>query len=207
MDGVLIDSMEYQFEVWQAIFREYGVVFDRANFNRHFGTTNLQTIQKTLGDRITLEEAVALAERKQVISEQQSIQRARLVPGVDRWLQYFQDASIPQAVASSNTQSFIEATARQLNIDLFFTTLVSAEGLASKPDPAVFLEAARRMHASPSQCLVVEDAIAGVEGARRAGMKCLAVATTNPAAALQAADLVVVDFASLHEKQILELMS
>ena len=63
MDGVLIDSMEYQFEVWQSIFAEYGVVFDRANFNRHFGTTNLQTIQKTLGDRITLEEAVALAER------------------------------------------------------------------------------------------------------------------------------------------------
>ena len=114
MDGVLIDSMEYQFEVWRDIFAEYGVDFDRANFNRHFGTTNLQTIRVTLGDKLTPEQALALSDRKQAISEKESIEKARLIPGVLNWLQYFKECAIPQAVASSNTQNFIEATARRL---------------------------------------------------------------------------------------------
>jgi beta-phosphoglucomutase-like phosphatase (HAD superfamily) len=63
--------------------------------------------------------------------------------------------------------------------------------LPGKPDPAVFLAAARDLGLSPARCLVVEDAVAGVEGARRAGMKCLAVTNTNPAALLSDADLVV----------------
>lgn len=207
MDGVLIDSMEYQFEVWRDIFAEYGVDFDRASFNRHFGTTNLQTIQVTLGEKISLKQALALSDRKQAISESKAIEKARLIPGVLRWLQYFKDCGIPQAVASSNTQNFIEATARQLDIDQYFDALLSAEGLASKPDPAVFLEAARLLCVSPHKCLVVEDAVAGVEGARRAGMKCLAITTTNRAEALRAADLVIADFDSLQVEQLVALMA
>lgn len=207
MDGVLIDSLEYQFEVWRDIFAEYGVNFDRANFNRHFGTTNLRTIQVTLGDKLTLEEALALSDRKQAISEGKAVEKARLIPGVLRWLQFFKECGIPQAVASSNTQNFIEATAKQLDIDQYFDALLSAEGLASKPDPAVFLETARLLKVDAHKCLVVEDAVAGVEGARRAGMKCLAVTTTNSAEALRAADLVVADFDSLRVEQLVALMA
>jgi len=207
MDGVLVDTLEFQFEVWHNIFSEYGVEFDRANFNRHFGTTNLQTVQKTLGDRITPEEALAIAERKKTISEKEAIERAVLIPGVVRWLQYFKVCAIPQAVASSNSQNFIEKTVRRLEIHQYFNALVSAEGLASKPDPAVFLEAARLLNAAPHKCLVVEDAIAGVEGARRAGMKCLAVATGNSVEVLSGADLVIADFDSLQVEQLLQLMA
>ena len=205
MDGVLIDSMEIHFKIWEQIFLEYNVVFARKDFNRHFGTTNLETIQSVLGNKLSFKESRDLAERKHLLFEQQATMEAELIPGVDRWLQFFYDLNIPQAVASSNAQRFIESMAKNKKISHFFKTLVSAENLASKPDPAVFLESARLINAKPDQCLVFEDAIAGVEGAKRAGMKCIAITTTNSAAVLSKADLVIPSFSSLSQTQLFEL--
>lgn len=206
MDGVLIDSMEIHFNVWQEVFSELGVHFERELFNRHFGTTNLETIRTVLGDRLSHQEAMTLADRRQVLFECKAIQQARLIPGVKQWLDFFYQNKIPQAVASSNAQQFIEDIAARLEISSFFDAIVSAENLASKPDPAVFLEAAKRMRVTPSHCLVIEDAVAGVEGARRAGMKCIAVTTTTPSSALSAAGLVISSFSALTIEQLLAFM-
>jgi beta-phosphoglucomutase-like phosphatase (HAD superfamily) len=86
-----------------------------------------------------------------------------------------------------------------LGIRDYFVAEVSAEKMPGKPDPAVFLEAARRVGLPPARCVVVEDAIAGVAAAKRAGMACLAVTTTNPASALAAADQIVDSLAGLPE--------
>jgi beta-phosphoglucomutase len=207
MDGVLIDSMEIHFKIWEQIFSEYNVGFARKDFNRHFGTTNLETIQTVLGNKLSFKESRALAEKKQLLFEQQAITEAQLIPGVDQWLQFFYERNIPQAVASSNAQRFIEAVAENKKISHFFKTLVSAEGLASKPDPAVFLESARLISARPESCLVFEDAVAGVEGAKRAGMKCIAITTTNSEAALKKADLIIPSFSALTQAQLQNLMA
>jgi HAD superfamily hydrolase (TIGR01509 family) len=207
MDGVLIDSMEIHFKIWEQTFSDYNVGFARKDFNRHFGTTNLETIQTVLGKKLSFKESRDLAEKKQVLFEQQAITEAQLIPGVDKWLQFFFDRNIPQAVASSNAQHFIEAVAENKRISHFFKTLVSAEGLASKPDPAVFLESARLINARPDCCLVFEDAVAGVEGAKRAGMKCIAITTTNSADALKKADLIIPSFSAFTQTQLLELVS
>jgi beta-phosphoglucomutase len=206
MDGVLIDSMEIQFDVWRNIFQSYGVDFQRKDFNRHFGTTNLETIQFVLGDRLTAEESIVLADKKQSVFEKIALQQAKLIPGVTRWLEFFEQQNIPQAIASSNAQRFIEAITAHLDISSYFRAIVSAENLASKPDPSVFLESARRIQAEPSRCLVFEDAMAGVEGARRAGMKCIAITTTNPPSALTTADLTIAEFSALSSDQFLKLM-
>lgn len=206
MDGVLIDSMEIQFNIWQNIFQGYGVLFERKDFNRHFGTTNLETIRVVLGDRLTVEESIALANKKQSVFEKVALQKAQLIPGVKKWLRFFNHLKIPQAIASSNAQRFIEAISARLKISPYFKAIVSAENLASKPDPAVFLESARRIQAEPSNCLVFEDALAGIEGAHRAGMKCIAIATTNPSSALEKSDLVISDFSTLSPDQILKIM-
>ena len=206
LDGVLIDSMEIHFNVWQKVFSELGVTFERQYFNRHFGTTNLETIHTVLGDQLSHQEALALAEKRQVLFEHEAIHQARLVPGVKQWLDFFQQNNIPQAVASSNAQNFIEAIASHLKISSFFNAIVSAENLASKPDPAVFLETAKIMQAMPLHCLVIEDAVSGIEGARRAGMKCIAVATTTPTSALSAANLVISSFSALTTDQLLAVM-
>jgi beta-phosphoglucomutase-like phosphatase (HAD superfamily) len=79
----------------------------------------------------------------------------------------------------------------ELNIRQYFSALISAYAVPGKPDPAVFLEAARQLGVEPGQCVVVEDAVAGVAAAKKARMKCIAVCTTHPRLALSAADIVV----------------
>jgi len=78
--------------------------------------------------------------------------------------------------------------------------------MPGKPDPAVFLLAARKLEVKPDDCIVIEDAIAGVEGARRAGMKCIAVTTTNSAEALAQADYVVESLTLVDEQMISALL-
>jgi beta-phosphoglucomutase-like phosphatase (HAD superfamily) len=85
--------------------------------------------------------------------------------------------------------------------------VASGADLPGKPDPAVFLLAARLLGVAPRDCLVVEDAVQGVEAAKRAGMRCVAVLTTNPAERLQQADLVLPDLTNLTLEQLAELKS
>ena len=94
-------------------------------------------------------------------------------------------------MASSAPAANIDVLVDELGLWPYFQAIVSGALLPSKPDPSVFLQAAAAIEIAPSQCLVFEDAVAGVGAARRAGMRCIAVTTTNPAAALADADLVV----------------
>lgn len=94
-------------------------------------------------------------------------------------------------IASSAPPANIDAVVNELELRQYFDTLVSGVDMPGKPDPALFLEVARCISVPPEGCVVVEDAIAGVEAAKRAGMACIAVTTTNPAEVLSAADIVV----------------
>jgi HAD superfamily hydrolase (TIGR01509 family) len=145
---------------------------------------------------------VEISSRKERQFRQDVHGKVQLLPGVRSWLQLARDLGYAQAVASSAPQDNIDLLLDELDVCHFFQAVVSAEYMPGKPDPSVFLEAARRLNVDPKDCLVIEDAIAGVEAARRANMKCLAVTNTNPAEALAKADWVVaslenVDFASL----------
>ena len=79
----------------------------------------------------------------------------------------------------------------ELCLRVYFDALVSGSDLPGKPEPTVFFKAARLIDVAPERCVVVEDAVAGVEAAKRAGMKCVAVTTTNSASALGEADIIV----------------
>ena len=80
------------------------------------------------------------------------------------------------------------------NLEGYFDAIVSGSDLPAKPNPDVFLVAADALGVSPANCLVIEDSIAGVEGARKAGMSCIAVGTVHSHGELQQADMVIDDF-------------
>jgi len=95
-------------------------------------------------------------------------------------------------VASSGEMANIVTVIDALGIANYFDALVSGAFLPrSKPDPAIFVQAAGALGVPPARCLVIEDGTVGVEAARRAGMACLAVTTTHPREHLQGADLIV----------------
>ena len=108
------------------------------------------------------------------------------------WLERLRQQGYRQAIASSAPRANIAVLVHVLNIGLYFQATISADDVTKgKPNPAIFLKAATALGVSPVRCVVIEDAVAGVQAARRAGMVCLAVATTQPAERLRDADLVV----------------
>jgi HAD superfamily hydrolase (TIGR01509 family) len=137
------------------------------------------------------EQLAAIGERKELRFRQAIRGSVKPLPGVMDWLERLDAMGVRQAIASSAPPKNIEALVAELGIARFMAAVVSGTGMPGKPNPDVFLLAARQIDVPAERCLVVEDAIAGVAPAKRAGMKCVAVTTTNPARALQEADIVV----------------
>jgi HAD superfamily hydrolase (TIGR01509 family) len=111
------------------------------------------------------------------------------------------------AIASSAPQDNIRCILKALGIRQYFRVLVGEEDITrGKPDPEVFLTAARKLGVDPGKCLVIEDALQGVSAAKQARMACLAVATSNPAVTLQEADFVVESLACINTDELLGLI-
>jgi HAD superfamily hydrolase (TIGR01509 family) len=191
MDGVLADTGEVHYQSWLKTLAGAGILFDRETFRRTFGMNNAGLLEFTLGYPLEPDRLQEISERKEATFRQEIRGRVKLFPGAREWLERLAGSGIRQAVASSAPLENIEVLVDELGIRQYFDVLVSAYKMPGKPDPAVFLEAARRLDMPPEACLVVEDSIAGVEAARRAGMRCIAVTNTNPREALQEADVIV----------------
>ena len=191
MDGVLVDTGELHYQAWVQTLAEVGVPLDREAFRNTFGMNNRETLTVLLGRAPEPELLTRIGNRKEERFRQAARGHVEVLPGVRLWLERFQAEGFRQAVASSAPPANIEVLVDELGLRSYFSALVSASSLHSKPDPAVFLEAARRLDLPAERCIIIEDSLPGVEAARRAGMKCIAVTTTNPPEALQAADLVV----------------
>lgn len=207
MDGVLVDTGEFHIRSWQEVLDDYGIAFNRMKFQQALGMNNAGTIELLLGHKPEAGLVEAIATRKEECFRQLMQGHVTPLPGVLDWLQRWHDQHIPMAVASSASSENINFIVDALHIRPYFHSLVSGADIPGKPDPAVFLSAAQRLGLPPTNCIVIEDSIAGVEAARRAGMRCIAVATTNPAHALTAADLVVSSLAKLKQENLSTLFS
>jgi len=105
------------------------------------------------------------------------------------------------AVASSGTPENVEMVIRECNLMSFFSAFTNgSEVTHSKPDPEIFLLASKKLGVSPSKCVVVEDAPAGIQGAKSAGMKCVAITSTHKRDSLKKADIVMDRFEELNPK-------
>jgi HAD superfamily hydrolase (TIGR01509 family) len=191
MDGVLVDTGDLHYQAWEQVLPDYGMIFGHETFLATFGMNN-SSILALLLDRTPEPGLVAeISERKEAAFREAARGNVQPLPGVVDWLQRLGAAGYRQAIASSAPEANIRTIVDELGLREHFAALVSGFALPGKPDPATFLAASRAIEVSPGRCIVVEDATAGVQGAKRAGMKCIAITTTNPAEELQAADIVV----------------
>jgi len=113
-------------------------------------------------------------------------------PGAQELVRACRKAGLLVSVASSADEIKVSANLKQIDLPMdFWDAIVTGEDVKNKkPDPDIFECAARKLGVQPSECVVVEDAVNGVEAAKAAGMRCVAVATTFPAEKLRAADVV-----------------
>lgn len=191
MDGVLVDTGEYHFQAWATVLSEYGIDFSRQFFRDTFGMNNAGVLGTLLGDDLTPQLLTELSDRKEVAFREAVKGQVQPLPGVVDWLERLQRAGYRQGIASSAPPENIDALVDELELRPYFQAVISGVNMPGKPEPHLFLEVANRLGVTPERCIVVEDAVAGVEAAIRAGMKCVALTTTNPAEALEAADVVV----------------
>jgi beta-phosphoglucomutase len=191
LDGVLVDTAETHYISWKETLPDYGIPISYELFRKSFGMNNEGVLTFLTGKKPDPALLAEIDERKESAFRLAIRGHARLLPGVAHWLETLHQAGVRMAVGSSAPMANVEALVDETAIRAYFQALVSANGKPSKPNPWVFLQAAQRIDVPPGSCWVLEDAVAGVEAAHRAGMRCLAVTTTNTAEALQAAEIVI----------------
>ncbi|CAB4243763.1 Glycoprotease [Methylacidimicrobium sp. AP8] len=194
-DGVLVNSAAAHLESWRRLAREEGKPLPPDFFLPSFGKKNDWVIPHLLHWTEDPAEIRRISERKEELYRAIVAERGiDLYPGGMALCASLAERSVPMAIASSTARANIELTLHQANLRHRFRTVISAEDVhRGKPDPEVFLLAARRLGFPPERCVVFEDAPVGVEAAKRAGMRAVAVTTTNPAEALQLADRTLPD--------------
>ncbi len=160
---------------------------------------------KTIAD--IQEEINAISNEKEASFRQAIRQHIRALPGVIELMNSLARNGFSLALASAAPMENVRLLTESLGINRLFQGMVSAEDVAEgKPNPQVFLLAAERLGVKPENCIVIEDAVAGVAAAKRAGMRCLAVTNTHPRASLAEADLIVDTLAEVTAPDLADLL-
>lgn len=206
LDGVITDTAEYHYLAWKSLGEELGIAV-RREFNESLkGISRMESLDRILelGNKerqYSIEEKIGLAEKKNgyYLERIASITQQDILPGVIPLLQACRRAGLKIGLASaSHNAPFI---LDKLGIRNYFDVIVDPASLAKgKPDPEIFLTAAKLLHISPESCVGVEDAEAGIEAINRAGMYSIGVGDSN---ILSHADYVVT---SLLELQLEDLV-
>jgi len=177
LDGTLVDSEEYHWRAWKETLDREGLPITYQDFLSSFGQRNDAILGKWLGKDADPGTIQRIGDAKEVrYRELVRLEGLAPLPGAAEWVERLHAEGWPQAIASSAPRLNVEAVLDALRFRDWIQATVSAEDVqAGKPDPQVFLVAASRLGAEPRACVVVEDARAGVEAARRAGMRSIGV--------------------------------
>ena len=183
LDGVLVATDELHYQAWKRLAKEEGIEFDRAVGRQLRGVGRMESLEIVLegtAKSYSAEQKRRLAERKNALYRElaQGSGPGDVLPGVVRLLGELGARGVKIAVASSskNARLILERVGL---VDRFDAIMDGSDTDRSKPDPALFLLAAERLGVPPSRCLVVEDGLSGIEGARRAGMAVVGIGTAD----------------------------
>lgn len=186
-DGVIVDSARQHEESWVLLAREVGQPLPTGHFKLGFGRKNEAIITGILRWTEDPRQIARLSKRKEELYRELVIaEGVDPLPGVREFLERLRAAGVPCAIGSSTHRANIETIFAITGLARFFAQVVSAEDVsAGKPDPAVFLLGAKRIARAPANCVVFEDALAGLQAAQAGGMRAVAVATTHPVNGLE----------------------
>jgi HAD superfamily hydrolase (TIGR01509 family) len=177
LDGTLVDSEPNYYEAGRQVLATHGVAdYTWSDHERFVGISTLETVavwKDQYGLPASVDELFAAKNRVYLELARAS---TPAYPEMRAFVELLATEGIPTAVASGSSPEAIEAVLAGTGLDTFLRTTVSADEVAQgKPAPDVFLEAARRLDATPADCVVLEDAAPGAAAAHAAGMRCVAI--------------------------------
>lgn len=210
MDGTMVDSMPAHARSWEVFTRRHGLDMPVEEVLRKTtGRTGIECMRVLLGDDLDDARANELVAEKEALYRELFGPEFREVAGFRDFAHAAQQRGLKLAVATAGDRHNIAFALERLKLAQPPDAIVGGdEGLAGKPEPALFLEAARRVQVPHAQCIVFEDAPFGIEAARRAGMRAVAVCTTHSADELAGPHVIaqVRDYRELIRSNFLETL-
>jgi beta-phosphoglucomutase len=208
MDGTIVDSEPYHKIAWREFFAKRGMDFTEDNFKFAFGRRNEEIFRKFIGPNISQQELDTFAEEKERTFRRYVKGNIKALPGVVELLESLSEAESRLAIVSSTPIENIQLITETLGIKTYFGLLISGKDVTEgKPSPQGFLLAAKKLGVPPQNCVVIEDAVAGVRAAKSGGMYCIAVTNTCPREDLTEADIIVDSLEEITVKIIEELFN
>lgn len=202
-NGILVDDEPIHLEMFQKVLQEEGIsLSEKDYYARYLGMDDrgcFKAAYQDHGKKLDETTLVEMIRRKALYYRDSIAKRTTVFPGVKELIPAL-SSRFPLAIASGALRSEIEMVLDSIGLRIYFQAIVSAEDVSEgKPNPEVFIKALSLLNQQvinrnlihPSECLVVEDSKEGIIGARRAGIKCLAVANSHPAVELTEARAVV----------------
>ena len=192
LDGVLIDTGEYHRQSWLDLAEQENWQITDEFFYRTFGMQNYQIIPMIAQNPLTDDEIQQCSDWKEARYRQLIAGKLQLLVGVENLIQSLKEQNFKLAVGTSAPRENLDFMLKPTGIINQFDALIASEDVNNgKPAPDTFLAAASQLNIPPVRCVVVEDAVAGVQAARSAGMKVVAVTNTNSREDLHQADIIV----------------
>ena len=201
LDGVVVDTAKYHYLAWRKLAAELGFVFDEANNERLKGVSRMTSLEIVLEtgkiQNLSMEEKIALADRKNgyYLDMVSTIDESEILPGIPAFLERLRAEGYKIALGSASKSGGM--ILKKLGLMPFFDAVVDGNLVERpKPDPEVFVKAAQLLGIPCEECVVVEDARAGVQAAHAGGMRCIGI---GDARILGEAEKVVPDTEELNQ--------
>lgn len=176
MDGVMVNTAQQHFAAWRRVFAEMGRDLSEEEFRATFGMRNPEILHHVLGEGIPEVQIERLGRKKEEYYRALVRGKVEAAPGLIPLLRALRDNGFKIAVGTSAPRQNVELILDVLGIKDQVDVVVTEEDVdRGKPDPETFLLAAQRCNVKPERCVVFEDAAAGIQAARAAGMKCIGV--------------------------------
>ncbi|MBY9005923.1 MAG: HAD family phosphatase [Candidatus Lokiarchaeota archaeon] len=207
VDGVLIDSGPIHYKSWKKLADEIGIPFTKQYFDDSFGKQGIPTLRNIVGKNISEKQLLEWVELKEVYYREMVKNKLIAMPGVITLIKELKENSFKLAVATSGPPENTDLLLKTIYIDQFFDQIITAADIKKgKPAPDIFLMVSKNLNILPKNCLVIEDAPVGIEAAKKAGMKCIALTTTYEVSKLNNADMIIDSLSEINTYDIIELI-
>ena len=208
LDGVIVNTAKYHYIAWKEIANKLGFDFTEKNNERLKGVSRMDSLEILLKigkKELSQHEKEEIAKQKNDLYKVliKDIKPYEILPGVKNLLEKIRSEGILTAIGSASKNATI--ILEKLSLISLFDAIIDGNNISkAKPHPEIFLKAAKKLKVIPKNCLVFEDAEAGIEAAINAGMKCIGVGSID---VLKKADLVISGLDKINFNSILKILS
>jgi len=208
LDGTLIDNNAYHILAWQEFYKgigqELSLDYYRTQMN---GKVNRDIFRDIFKRELSPEELESYTEQKEALYRKLYEPHIVAIHGLIDFLDAAAKAHIPMAVATSGLPINIKFMFDRVPIRQYFKEVVDSTQIThGKPHPEIYLKAAELLQVDPAECIAFEDALAGIQSAKAAGMKVVALSTTHTREEMSVADKVIDDYTQINLQQLAELV-